>query len=95
MDFDDIRLSDVVLFELPAGPEGTFVTALRTRWPGWQHVDGDVALVAAELQPAEQDLATLLRYAQDVLPRIGLREIRFYIDDRVYILSAGDRAAVA
>jgi hypothetical protein len=91
VDFHNTQLSDVVLFELPAGTEALFVSALRARWPGWQHLDGEVALVAAILQPDEHDLALLLRYTQAVLQQLNLDVVRLYVDDRAYNLPAHDQ----
>jgi hypothetical protein len=87
MDELDLRFSETVLFELPSF-EATqaFRTRLRPRWAGWSHEDDPVWLFAAELGDDADDLATLLREAQDVLAELGIPAIPFVVDDRTYFL---------
>ena len=94
---EDLALSDCVLFVLPTrGDVDLFCARLRPRWRGWSAQDEDVWLVTAELDPDEDDLAELLREAQDVIADLGLPTIVFCLDDRVYCLDARvrDDAAV-
>jgi hypothetical protein len=87
MDELDLQFSDIVLFELPSF-EATqaFRTRLRPRWAGWSHEDDPVWLFAAELGADADDLAVLLREAQDLLAELGLFAIPFVLDDRTYVL---------
>jgi hypothetical protein len=87
MDELDLQFSDIVLFELPSF-EATqaFRTRLRPRWAGWSHEDDPVWLFAAELGAGADDLAVLLREAQDLLAELGLFAIPFVLDDRTYVL---------
>jgi len=65
----------------------------------WQHLHGersawteprdDAWLVFAELQEAD-DLAVLLRGAEEWLATTRLGAIRFSVDDRMYVLAAGE-----
>jgi hypothetical protein len=87
MDELDLQFSEIVLFELPSF-EATqaFRTRLRPRWAGWSHEDDPVWLFAAELGADADDLAVLLREAQDLLAELGLSAIPFVLDDRTYVL---------
>jgi hypothetical protein len=87
MDELDLQFSEIVLFELP-GFEATqaFRARLRPRWAGWSHEDDPVWLFAAELGDEADDLAVLLREAQDVLADLGIAAIPFTVDDRSYFL---------
>ena len=83
----DLRLDDVVLFELPRQEDvEPFCDRLRPRWDGWSDADQDVWLVTAELEGG--DLAPLLREAQELVAERGLEMIRFCLDGRVYVLEA-------
>jgi hypothetical protein len=91
---DTASLDDVVLFELPAsGDAEAFCDRLRPRWTGWSHADSDVWLFTADL--AGDDLALLLREAQELVADLGLAAIRFYLDGRVYLLEAAPRPGSA
>jgi len=91
---DDVAMSDLVLFELPTLCDvDVFCALLRPRWRGWSTIDGDVWLVAVELRPAGEDLASLLREAQSAIAELGLDSISVCLDDRVYCLKG--RADVA
>ena len=88
-------MSELVLFELPTRDDvDVFCAALQPRWRGWSTVDGDVWLVAVELNPEEEDLANLLREAESAIADLGVDEIHFCVDDRVYCLEAPPRFAV-
>ena len=81
---------DSVRFELPTHSAAAGL---------WQHLHGersawteprhDAWLVFAELQEAD-DLAVLLRSAEEWLAATHLRAIRFSVDERVYVLAAGE-----
>jgi hypothetical protein len=87
MDELDLQFSDIVLFELPSF-EATqaFRSRLRPRWAGWSHEDDPFWLFGAELGADADDLALLLREAQDLLAELGLAAIPFVLDDRTYFL---------
>lgn len=88
MDEFDLELNDVVLFELPTIDDAeAFRARLRARWPGWSHQDEQVWLFAAELRDAPDDLAVLLREAQDLLAERGIPAICFVLDNCVYVLA--------
>jgi hypothetical protein len=87
MDDLDLWLEDVVLFELPTGADcEAFSASLRSRWPGWSDVDGELWLFTAELRGVDGELAELLRLAQELLVELGLTAIRFRVDGRLYNL---------
>jgi hypothetical protein len=88
MDEFDLQFSEIVLFELPSF-EATqaFRARLRPRWAGWSHEDDPVWLFAAELGDEADDLAVLLREAQDLLAELGLPALPFIVDDRTYALA--------
>lgn len=83
----DQQLDDTVTFELPTlACNAAFSLRLRSRWPGWSAHDHAGWLFAADLIGAEDGLAVLLREAQELLEELGLPEIRFCLDGRVYTL---------
>jgi hypothetical protein len=89
MDTIDLRLGDIVLFELPAGADvDRLCDALWPRWPGWWAADGDARLVAAKVREDENDLARLLREAQALMAELDLPALVFWLDDRDYVLEA-------
>lgn len=91
----DRELDDMVLFELPTlACNAAFSLRFRSRWPGWSAHDEAGWLFAAELVEGEDGLAELLREAQELLEELGLAEIRFCVDGRVYTLEP-QRARVA
>jgi hypothetical protein len=83
----DRELDDLVLFELPTlACNAAFSLRFRSRWPGWSAHDDGGWLFGAELIDGEDGLAELLREAQELLEELGLAEIRFCVDGRVYTL---------
>ena len=89
MDELDLRLDDVVLFELPTAEVATaFRLRLRSRWPGWSAEDEDVWLFAAQLGEEPDDLTRLLREVQELIARHGPAAIRFVLDGRIYALES-------
>jgi hypothetical protein len=88
MEFDFL-LDDVVLFELPTFEDvEAFSHHLRPRWPGWSDADEHTWLFTVSLGGEADELAQLLRRAQDLLAELGLPVIRFFLDGRVYGLQA-------
>jgi len=91
MDEFEVQLSDVVLFELPTFEAAqAFRVRLRSRWPGWSHDDDQVWLFAAELGAEVDDLALLLREAQELLAELGVPAVVFVLDGRSYILDRSE-----
>ena len=85
----DLQLDDMVLFELPTVEcSAAFTVQLRSRWPGWATHDPGGWLFSAELQGGEGELARLLREAQDLLEELGVPEVQFCLDGRLYTLEA-------
>jgi hypothetical protein len=83
------RLDDVVIFELLTSEDlDAFRDLFRLRRSGWSHADAGVWLFAAEVR---DDLALLLREAQDLVADLGLGAVRFYLDGRDYVLEATPR----
>ena len=79
--------SDVVIFELPSFDAAqAFRVRLRTRWPGWSHDDEQGWLFAAELGVESDDLAMLLREAQELLAELDIHGVPFFLDGRTYVL---------
>jgi hypothetical protein len=52
--------------------------------------EDDVALVDVYVRASRTDLASLMRTVEDWVARESLRAIRFELDNRVYILEAGE-----
>jgi hypothetical protein len=89
MDELDLQFSDLVLFELPSFDAAqAFRTRLRPRWPGWSHEDEPVWLFAAEPGDEADNLAILLREAQELVAELGLFAIPFVLDNRTYLLES-------
>jgi hypothetical protein len=85
----DLQLSDVVLFELPTFQAAqAFRVRLRPRWHGWSHDEEQAWFFAAELGEEPDDLALLLREAQELVTDLGLLAILFTLDGRTYVLDA-------
>jgi hypothetical protein len=83
----DLEFSDVVFFELPTFEAAqAFRVRLRPRWPGWSHADEYGWLFAAELRDETDDLALLLREAQQLLADLDLPASVFLLDGRSYVL---------
>ena len=88
MDDLDFELDDAVIFELPTlEAVEAFCNRLRPRFDGWSDDDELMWLFTARLD-AEADVAGLLREAQEILGKLGVAEIRFFLDGRVYLLEA-------
>jgi hypothetical protein len=87
MDDLDFDLDDYVLFELPTIEDvEAFEDWLRPRWGGWSVPDDDVWLVSADVSGDPDDLPRLFREARQLLLELGLNDIRFFLDSRVYWL---------
>jgi hypothetical protein len=91
MDVFETELSDVVLFELPTFEAAqAFRVRLRPRWAGWSHDEDQLWLFAAEIGGETDELALLLREAQELVADLDLLAIVFAVDGRSYVLPAAD-----
>jgi hypothetical protein len=82
----DLDLDDVVFFELPSRLEvDAFVKRIRPRWNGWSDAGENVWLFTARLEE-DDDLAPLLREAEQLVAELDLAAIHFFLDGRVYLL---------
>ena len=91
MDEFDLQFSDVVLFELPTFEAAqAFRVRLRPHWPGWSHVDEQGWLFASELRDETDDLALLLREAQQLLAELDMPAAVFVLDGRSYVLEPAE-----
>jgi hypothetical protein len=91
MDEFDLQFSDVVLFELPTFEAAqAFRVRLRPHWPGWSHVDEQGWLFASELRGETDDLAVLLREAQQLLAELDMPALVFVLDGRSYVLEPAE-----
>lgn len=91
MDDFELEFSDVVLFELPSFEEAeAFRARFRPRRPGWTHDDEQVWLFAVDLSETPDDLAVLLREAQDLLAEHGAPAVCFLLDGRLYELEPAE-----
>lgn len=63
---------------------------LGGRWNVSLRDRGDINLVSAELGTNPDDLAVLLRDVEAWVTQESLRAIRFAVDDRDYVLMAGE-----
>ena len=89
MDELELQFSDVVLFELPTFEAAqAFRVRLRPRWPRWSHTDEHGWLFATELRDETDDLALLLREAQQLLAELDMWFAVFVLDGRSYALEA-------
>jgi len=87
----ELQFSDVVLFELPTFEAAqAFRVRLRPRWPGWSHADEHGWLFATELGDEADDLALLLREAQQLLTELDMWVAVFVLDGRSYALEASE-----
>jgi hypothetical protein len=85
----ELQFSDVVLFELPTFEAAqAFRVRLRPRWQGWSHGDEHGWLFAAELRDEADDLALLLREAQQLLAELNMWVAVFVLDGRSYALES-------
>jgi hypothetical protein len=91
----ELQFSEVVLFELPTFEAAqAFRVRLRTRWPGWSHADEYGWLFATELGDETDDLALLLREAQQLLAQLDMPAAVFVLDGRSYVLEAAESVYV-
>src|ERR1700747_1373713 len=87
MDELDLQFSDVVLFGVPTFEAAqAFRVRLRPHWQGWSHVDEQGWLFASELRDETDDLALLLREAQQLLAELDMPALVFVLDGRSYVL---------
>lgn len=87
----ETQLGDVVLFELPTFEAAqAFRLRLRPRWPGWSHNEDELWLFAAEIGDETDDVAQLLRKAQEVVSDLDLLAVVFVLDGRSYFLPAAE-----
>jgi hypothetical protein len=89
MDFGD-SLNETIQFEIPdlAGA-ARLARRLRPSWAVFVHERDDVALVSVALRSGTS-LALLLRGVEAWVEQESLRAIRFKLDDRDYVLQAGE-----
>jgi hypothetical protein len=88
MDIVDFDLDDVVIFELATLADMVaFREHFRPQWDGWSDADETAWLFMIRLL-ATSDLAGLLREAQELVAELGLPDIRFSLDGRIYQLVA-------
>ncbi len=86
----DKALSETVVFELMGQAAGDrLCERLRPRWFVGLYECDDLALVAAELRPEEDDLAVLLRAVELWAADSAIPEVRFHLDGREYVLEPG------
>jgi hypothetical protein len=86
---DDPALDDIVIFELPSFADvEAFCDRFQPRWAGWSHADHDASLFAARLSATPDDLALLLREAQQLLTELGLATSWYWLDGRLFELEA-------
>ena len=83
----EIHRTDVLRFELAsrAGAE-SLSRRLRARWLEWMEKPDHGWVVAVELRPEIGDLSFLLREVQCWLAERGLRELRYELDGRSYLM---------
>ena len=87
----DYWIDDVVLFEASCRPE-LLCHHLRAERLVWSHFRDGVELVVAVLGPEPEDLARLLRTAEEWVAVQELGSMGFEIDGRRYTLHAGTPA---
>lgn len=88
MDDFDLDLDNLVIFEVPTLEQvEAFCDRLRPRWEGWSDADGEGWLVTANLR-GSGELASLLRLAEGLVAELGIGEIRYCLDGRIYVLAS-------
>jgi hypothetical protein len=93
----DGQMTDVVLFELPERDAAdALARRLQDCWVVWTAQEEDTCILGAELRPAGDDLAYLLRAVSEWASQRGLAEVPFLLDGRAYgLVPAGLDAARA
>jgi len=88
---DDYGLDEKLVFELPEFDLATeLAMRLAQRWPCSIQEDLGVACVSVVLLPdGDGELAQLLRQVESWVAYRSLGAIRYWLDNRVYILEAG------
>ncbi len=87
-----LPVDDIVLFEMPSRDDATeLFKGLDPDRTAWTHELGEVWLVGAELRSAD-DLAVLLREVERWVAVRGLGAIRFWVDERDYVMQSGEIA---
>lgn len=85
-------IDDIVVFELPCGDDATdLFHGLDPDRTAWAHALGEVWLVGTELRAAD-DLAVLLREVERWVADRRLGAIRFWVDEKDYVMHAGEIA---
>jgi hypothetical protein len=85
-------VGDIVLFEIPCRADATdLFYGLDPDRTAWTHELGEVWLVGTELR-ATDDLAVLLREVERWVADRHLGAIRFWVDEKDYVLQAGEIA---
>ena len=86
----DEALSETVVFELMGRETGDrLCERLRPRWFVGVYESNELALVAVELRPEEDDLAVLLRAVKLWASDSAIPALRFHLDGREYVLESG------
>jgi hypothetical protein len=89
-------LCNVVFFELPRrGDAEALAKAVHLHWRGRAWKRRDHWVVSAGFRGGGDDLAALLRRTEEWVAETGLGAIRFELDDRSYVLRAGEVRWVA
>jgi hypothetical protein len=85
-------VGDIVLFEIPFRDDATdLFHGLDPDRTAWAHELGEVWLVGTELRGAD-DLAVLLREVERWVADRHLGAIRFWVDEKDYVMHAGEIA---
>ncbi|HVU76625.1 MAG TPA: hypothetical protein VHC67_03515 [Gaiellaceae bacterium] len=91
-DTEVMHRENVVVFELASrGSAASLYLRLVSRREAWRFQLGDTWFVTAEVEEGD-DLAVLLRDVERWVAAECLRAIRYWVDDRDYVLESGDVA---
>lgn len=88
------RLSELARFEVAdIASAARLAERLATRWDVIVSIEGlDTVSVGAVLLPEPEDVAVLLRTVEDWVEEESLLALRFELDERAYVLEAGEAA---
>lgn len=85
-----VSCHDVVQFEIPTlGVAERLCDLLADGWAAWIQHDQTISVVFVALNSDALDLAVLLRVVENWIEAESLCAIRYEVDDRVYVLEAG------
>lgn len=88
---DHVSVDDIVQFEIPTlGAAERLCDLLADGWAAWIQHDQTISVVFVAINPKALDLAVLMRTVETWIETESLCAIRYELDDRMYVLEAGE-----